>query len=445
MAGEEPMRFKDFIITESTKGPAAWKKYYSKAPVVTLIKNTSKIFNDKGETDSIPKNAEVEIQLVKKYPSKGQVPFKYKGKTYTTHVDNISKPHMDAKTIGKISSLTANSFLKGAPTGTFEWAGEKFPGFFFKSENELQNLVHKNLMSLDVIEQIPSLQQTLEEFFSGDYSEILWGEEVDKKVKKKFGIYFGELLVGLAYLKKAKKLFKGSTENFWPSSKVKYFVIPSSSSTKTIDSLIVLENGLQIPISSKFGVGAAASFIGNVVSLAAQMPFDFKSPVLRSLEKRLEKGMSQRNIVWETVIHDFLNLKLDADKLYKDSMTVVKKKGEPSDDLELLLKKVDKHKWTDKAYSDQIKNTLPDSLSNLFVREITFQIENDKKALDEVLKVLGVKDFYQVSLDEPSWIQENGKTLFKVVSSKTPKVVLDPSKGGNNLERKSGWLSYRLK
>ena len=103
----------------------------------------------------------------------------------------------------------------------------------------------------------------------------------------------GELIIGLCVMNGDKVLT--GTNPF--KDNIKEFIVPSDSSFAGVDSMFLTSKGQYIPISSKSGKGAPASFKENVMPILLQGTISIKSPLLRFMVDIL-KTNSFKNLEW---------------------------------------------------------------------------------------------------------------------------------------------------
>lgn len=348
-----------------------------------------------------------------------------------TTKDRVSIVAKDATPI-RMTGFDARTFTKKARIKNFEYQGESIKCFHFDSAKQIEESV---LVGMDSNESLRELKDSVENFFkTGSFA---WPSTTTKQVTDSIGVYLGEILSGWVALSGNTKHIQGTHPI---KGKVTDFYLPDDPSFSGVDSFIVTTTDV-IGVSSKAGVGAAASYLTNVAEPASKRSSIRNSRstlgTLANLKVPLKKA---KEAIYEWGVNELLKLNIkDPHKLID-----VIEKGETSEDLANVLTGVKKAM---KPYLNdppaKLRNDgLPQTLSACFNYLLAKNIEAD--SLEESLSILGAKSFWQFNLDQKAFF--NGQLKFTAAHSGDVELKIIYKKSPTHmLVARNGWVNYEIK
>lgn len=434
----------------ASTGRAKWVKYFSRGDVETKVQNKSgpiPVYDPTGKskTDSLSNGDDVRVPLAKDYAAKYVVVYKKNGKEKIGTVEEkyIAKPIAKKATA---PNITASDFIeKGKKINDFDYHGDKVVGVTFSSPKQLTDSIMDGMKKIKDIS--PVVAEIFEDYFKGGYKKIEWEASLSEQEINKYGVYLGELLIGLLAL--AKKNNTTFSPNILKTGKVKEFFVPTQSNFAGIDSIIVMDTGEHFPISSKFGVGAKASIFSNLYGKGLEYYNKLKPSVFKDL---IEVGKKNnitapermgKEIVYHYGVRTILGIKSGNSKQdIRDVMSVYKsiKKGEMTDEAILAVQRISIQDELEKLVAEK----LPDSITAFFCRTIASRLNSDKNSIEEMKKILSGKNYWQANLNISKW--KKGEVEFKLANSGNVDLKIIGNKSGvNDIEAKQGLINYELK
>lgn len=447
----------------------AWRKYFKgKGNVDVPVKGTAKLKTTaKGGSDvTIPQGTVITLLEQKtdadylsysENPTgrnpKAWLPVKHKGKTYLCDINLLAK----IKESGKVDlGLQTGNLLAGATIKKLDVFGQTdVECAVFPRASIIADLCVKNLKNNTMLAKMVDFRKSLLNYFEDitDPSTIKWFGSVDTKELAEFK-YLGEICVGLCLMKGKKNSPYMTGDPVFSGASVKNMIYPMSQSFTGVDSIVELRDGTMIPISSKAGKGAAASFFANVFTKVLENPTKYAptGSVLAHLVSA-SKGAGvdanglktkAKKVVYEFGVRKILGVDKrqlsDANTVYEE---FVAKDG------------VNNYSPSVRAvYSllEQKMETLEDqtSLRNLdssttvfFSKTIADMLNNDKKSMNVINTVLGTKGYYQVNLDMKQL--KDGKVRFSVINAGGSDVKIIGTKSSySDITAKQGTVNYIL-
>lgn len=397
------------------------------------------------KVDSIPDGHPITVVVGKEFEKRYFIRYKSGSQQRMGYISdaNTGKPlPSKSKVNSELSRITAGDFIGGGKSVSFKFLDSDIDCKEFTSKEQLIKSISDSMKKVRGVSE--GVQETFETWFKS-LGTFEWESSVSEEEKNKFGVYFGELFIGLLAL--AGKENGHIQPTPWKG-RVKRFLLPTDPSFSGVDSFLEMEDGEIIPISSKFGAGAAASFFSNLLIKGIQyrkkLPDCIYAEIVDSAldigvtAQHLEKKQKGKPILYEYGIRKILDIgKNEIQDTYQVFTDLKLKKQSPEKNL--VLSKIANFKGIDR----KIQDMLEDSTTSFFCRTIADQLMNDKKSMDVMREVLAGKNFWQANLDINQW--SKGKVLFKMVNSGSSKLTIIGNKAAmNDLEAKQGMVSYRL-
>jgi hypothetical protein len=344
----------------------------------------------------------------------------------------LVKPGAKEGQVGNLAGLDARIFSKGGSPGKFAYAGSDVSVQSFTSAKQIEQSILNGIKAAHVLED--DLAETIESFF--ETGKLEWDPVLSPLIINKLGVYVGELLIGWSFFSHHRKwVFENDP---FPQENPKAFHIPNDPSFSGVDSFVELKSGEFISISSKFGVGAKASFFSNLLEKAIKNRTKMKDSVLKKLvEYVASKGIDYKKsqaIVYGYGFEKILRTKVDLDKVWSDV-----KVGKRSADINKAILAIKSSKWT----TDDINKKLPKSISAFFNRTLAAQLNGDEESLNQIVSILSGKDYWQANLNQNLW--QKGTVKFRFTKAGKSKVKLTGNKSAiDDPSSKQGWINYEL-
>ena len=363
---------------------------------------------------------------------------------------NIGKPTQLGDKV--TFNLQTVHMVKGAPEKAYSFMGvEDTPCAVFTSGKQLRTVVWNNLSQKVSEQEYPEFHYSLQQYFKGtDATKISWQKLVPSSAKKEFAKYLGELIVGLSVLENAQNLTGFPS----PGKQVKEFVVPLQDSFPVIDSVLIMKDNTTIPISSKSGQGAAASFFTGIFSNIMKNP-----SLLGSNDSYLKKireyavniGMlgnsklKSKELVYEIGVRDLLKV---PKTMVSDSFSVFqefKKAGHGKYDdpgiqetYNRLVKKMEEQ------HDATAEKSLDVSTTVFFCKNIASSLQNDPESMKIMYNILGGKGYYQANMNLPKL--EKGNIEISFVAAGKAKLLLVGNKSPyTDIDAQNGLVNYVLK
>lgn len=434
------MRFETYL-TEATTGLASWNKHFKGKEVLTTLNKDAFIYDSDGKKtqDKIDVGSTVTVLDIEpeKIGNSLLASIKYNTSIVKIPFNTIAKPITKGAT--EKLRINATNLTHGAKTETVTMFHKTFEAKIFTSSAELATIINSAVNNHKLIPDDIKLILTryLEQ---KSFRTIEWGDSVDDSVMNELGKYLGELVIGLLALNG-----EISISGALGAGDVASFVVPDDPAFSGVDSLFIKKkDGTVVAISSKFGVGAKASFFSNLLPTLVNNKKNVKNKTLSKLIDIVERNSLNptrqgKEILYRFGFENILKMKIDPMKVYTDI-----RKGVDSPEVQQVMDKINRNSWKLEGNEKQIKGKLPMSLTSFFSRSLSYMLNNDKKAIDEMILVLGAKDYWQANLDIAKWKQ--GNIVFKFVRSGTAELTIIGSKAAiGDITGSQGMVNYLLK
>lgn len=315
----------------------------------------------------------------------------------------------------------------------------------FKRPEELEKSI---LDALKINRAVgPHIYDAVNDYFNSQtLDKFEWDKAFRDSDINELGKYLGELIIGLIVLRN-RTAGKFSMDIFNNKS-IKEFIVPDDPSFSGVDSAFVLKDGSLLPISSKLGAGAKASFFTNFLPKVIDKR-DLKNSIIKDIaataksigvtKASLDAKKGAKEITYEYGIRKILGI--DSKKVRNTYQVFLDaKKNKITNELMIVMEAIKKDPNIDK----RVKELLPFSMTSAFSREIARRLNEDKVSLDIVAEVLAGKDFYQANLDINRW--KKGEVYFKLLASGKSNVSFIGSKAAiADIDAKQGLVNYELK
>ena len=428
-----------------------WIKYFSKGPVDTKIKAPANkkvtVYDEKNRSIDLLKDGDpIHVPLAKSYQKRYLIVYD-KNKIGYVPENFVAKPY---KTTGATENLriSSASLIKYGESKKIEYAGEEINVKAFSSADDLVTSIVRSLKeNNNVSERIVEVFENYKS--SGTFDKISWTSEVADTEINELGKYVGELLVGVLILTNKNKLSSAFARSI--NEPIKYFCVPNDPSFAGVDSFIILESGDIVSISNKYGKGAAASFFTNILPKSIRYADYLQDSVLKQIIKsafqatvtplELEQKRKAKKIVYQYGIHNILGLNkiVDTYSIYndiKDNKTLDKMKAETIEVISAIQNYPN--------LNANIKNQLPLSVTAFFCREIVKKLNDDSKSVEQMLKILSGKNFWQANLNNKKW--KDGDIEYSFINSGDCSIKIISSKSAiGSLTADQGLINYEIK
>lgn len=377
-------------------------------------------------------------------------PESYEGRYHVKEIGYISdrntgKPLKDKSMNAELNRITANDFIKGGGrTVKFSFAGKEVKCKEYTSVDQLSRSIISGMRNTKGVTN--PVMKTFEGWLrEKQYGSFTWHAGVTPEEKNKFGVYFGELFVGLMAL-------SGKLNTISPKilkEKAARFLVPDDPIFSGVDSFLEMGDGEIIPISNKYGEGAAASFFVNILPKGIDNLNKLPKCVFSEIAKtataigvtsaQLEKRQYAKDVVYEFGVRNVLGIPKskikDSYKVYNDI-----KANKESKERAMVAAAISD--YGDKE--PQIDEYLDDSTTAFFSRRISDMLNEDKKSIEVMKEILCGKNFYQLNLDMTSW--RKGIIKYRAVKSGEASLdIIGRKSAMNDVEAKQGLINYILK
>lgn len=291
---------------------------------------------------------------------------------------------------------------------------------------------------------------------------------IDDSHIDELGIYFGEVLVGILAFKNQLKNVTAPSDML--STDLRMFAIPTDPAFKLVDSVLMYKDNTTVSVSSKYGAGAAASFMTNVLPYGMKYYKTYDDCFFKKMCKTAtgmgftseqvggDRFAKSKNIMMEVGIRDILGLKTSTVKNTNHSVYHSIKKiatgkdvtPKENQELDEVIGAVEEYFEKRKGFSGgssvitTIRDNYPVSIPTFFNYTVSHHLENDSKSKTYVENIIGGKSFYQANLDKSLW--RKGEILIKMVYPKSAKLkILGSMSSAVDYTTKHGMINYELK
>lgn len=334
-----------------------------------------------------------------------------------------------------IASIDTRLFTKDGADAKFQFEDRLVSCKVFSSKKSIETSIVSGLKSSIMLGE--SYSDALESFFES--GKIAWDPSTPLPILNKLGVYLGELLVGWVLLSHNNtKYFLNNPFIGTPSK----FYIPTDPAFSGVDSFIEMSNGTFYAISSKYGVGAKASFFTNLfdkgVKNHTKLSYSEFSKMAKYAASNNIKYDKSREFVYSYGIHNILNIPKskipNANKVYDDIRS-----NRKTPEVQLVSDTI--KKLTNDA---KIINTLPNSISAFFTRTIADKLNSDYNSITQIKEILSGKDYWQANLNIAEWTKGNVK--FKFINSGESELKIIGNKSSiEDFTARQGWINYELR
>ncbi len=354
----------------------------------------------------------------------------------------IAKPGAKEGVSGSLGQLDARKFSGTAKNrnGGFSYHGVSVASVEFTSAKQIEAGIIKGCRETPFLGE--SVAEVFEDFF--ETGKITWPAGFPIAVINKLGVYLGELLIGWVYLKGRQGRHIEGPDPF--KGKAKTFIMPTDPAFSGVDSFLEMDNGKYYAISSKAGIGAAASFFSNLMKAGmmryAKLP---KSPFRDMCELAVQNNLQYkdaRSLVYLYGVRHLLEIgptKLkDPNKAYEQLKA--KKLGPEAKMVVMGVRFYPKLKQEFPAIIEK----LPWSVSAFFTRYIAKDMNEHKVARETIAEILAGKDYWQANLNLREWLK--GSLKFSILRSGKASVTVRGDKAAlGDISASQGWVNYILK
>lgn len=316
----------------------------------------------------------------------------------------------------------------------------------FTSSDQLMNsIVH----GLENNWRVPKeLTECFVDYASSGYKKIRWDPDLRDSDINEAGKYIGEVLPGILAFEN-KECFEDHFLEEIPNE----FHIPIESQFSGVDSFFSSHSGI-VPVSSKFGPGAKASFFSNILPEGIRR-YDLDSGLrnqsvfTRIIEAAKRSGISEddvkarrgsKEVLYEYGITEICGIRSNckSSDIFLSLRSNVLEGKRLSGDAKEVVDKVSE------IAMDPIKSSLPESTTSFFSRETARRLNEDPVSIAQMKEIIAGKDYVQLHLDMTKW--RKGDVYFKVKRSSECDLKIVGNKGiMNDIDARHGTLSYELR
>lgn len=441
-------------------GKQAWEKYFKGLEVKTTVKANSKSSANTNhlKVGSVKKKLDhgTPITVFGGDEYKAQLGVRLDDGTYGfLPLTSIQKP-----TEQKVKyNIEAHKLIQLGKKEKRMYNGVEYDFRVFKKPEELAKSILHGLQHEPSVPEY--ITEQMFEFFmeniEGDVSKINWNGNIQGGDKTEIGKYIGELLPGFLILSKKTSAF--SQKDFIYTTALPEYIVPEDPSFSGVDSIFDYRNvqsgGGISPISSKYGVGAKASFWSNIMPEVLKYPEKFSKLPKDSTIKRLisiasnysNVERSGRSIVFEYGMKYFLgDLVHDPTDIYKkiSSTTVDPDVASVSRAAKIKIQSLNSNVYKETCAPVLLKNLKGGkSLTSIFSRAIADELNADDKTVMIIKELVSGKNFFQLNLDESKF--KKGQIYFNVKRSSAVEITFTGSKAAtNDPAAKQGTVNYLL-
>jgi hypothetical protein len=432
----------------ATKGAEKWTKYFKGQQVETVLKaapgESIPVYDGNGKVFTKLRDGD-KVTVIKMvgYESKYHIAFQQSAKQVLGYVSEkyVAKPSKKTHSV-QLSGASATTFSKFGKKTTIPYMDSQMKVIAFTSPQQLENSI---IAGLEYVEKDKdSAQLAFLEFFHNGYTNIPWNSEVSDSERDRYGVYVGELLIGLFYLSGVAARYMAPIPD---SRQAVAFYIPDDPTFSGIDSIIQFSDGTYLPISNKFGKGAKASIFSNVMAKGLTTYGKMAPSVFRDLciaaqqagvtAKDLAAKRGSMPIVYEYGLRYVLGI-----NYIHDPMTVyyALKSGNMTEDALSVITAI---KHSPLAEEEVIRN-LPHSVTAFFCRTIANKLNGDGAALAQMTEILSGKEFWQANLNTAKW--DKGQVHFRMTSTSEMKLKIIGNKAVmSDISARQGTINYEIK
>ena len=422
-----------------------WQKYFSSGPVDTKIKSTGNVsvYDESGKAiDSLENGTLIHVPASTFYNKRYLIVYEKGGNQLTGYVpqENVAKP-FQTKGATENLGVRAETLILGGNITTLNYHDKNIEVRAFSSADKLATSIITGLKNNKNVSS--QIVEVFKDYF--DKGIVIWDGVSDTEINE-LGKYVGEVLIGYLALKNTTDSF---SKVFYPS-RIKTFMVPTDPSFSGIDSFLITNKDVIVPISSKFGRGALASFFSNLLPKAlnsSKVPAGELANIVSAASKAkisadtLEKKRGSKEVLYTHGINNILGIDIkEPISVYND----IVKNGKNIKNLNQETLKVINAIQAFKNVDNKITSALPFSVTSFFSRETAKRLNNDKVSKDYMLEILASKNFWQANLDITKW--KTGTIYFQMIDSGKSSIVVSGGKAAiGDITASQGMLNYEVK
>ena len=433
----------------ASSGKEKWANYFSTGNVLTLSKSVggksaSLHSLDGRKITQLDEGTEIVVKKSESYL--GHYIVQVKGTRVVGILTDaaVGKPK-HKKNSSEDLKLPGTLIKYGIPhSGTYNV--DSFSGMKFNSAIELQRSVIKGLEQNSRVSS--EIVDVIVKYFKGDLKTIKWGVEVTDSEQNQLGKYLGELIIGLIFLRNENSRGSSVFSKEFLTEPAKSFIVPTSIHFP-VDSFIHSTKGTIVPISSKFGAGAKASFFTHIAAKAMDAEHyrhikncEFKRIIATFKEYSIDPTKDTKRALYTYGIYKILNIGYNNAPNPIEIYTGVKNNNwvKGIDD---VIDTIKGNSW-DVLGEDQIKNSLPYSITSFFNRIIAKRLNEDRTSIDEMTRIISGKNFWQANLNIVKW--KKGELKYDMVHSSDNKMTIVGDKAAiGDIRSGQGMLNFEIK
>ena len=444
----------------SSSGKEAWEKYFKGSDIKTTVKKSGSLLNSKTYSSivSLTEGDEIEVLNQDSYTTYQRGASKYVRVVSGSKIGlfpftSVAKPL--AKKPGKETvprlNILAEDFIGEGKNDKVNLSSGLEPVKVISSITQIKDGVLDGLSTK--ARNYPVVIEQFKKYFdSGDYTKIDLTDISDTHVNE-LGTYFGEILIGLIVLSGQTSVLH---PNIFVGKRVKDMLVPTDPAFLGVDSFIRTTDNKLFPISSKYGVGAKASFFGNLLPKGLKLYNNIRvgnsafSRIAKSAKginitaQKLESKMGSKEVLYEYGIRDILGLSRSEVQRPYGVFTKLKT-GVNDSETQAVLDAIENYSGSVEGTNimTKIKDNLPNSATSFFSRAISSQLNEDTKSITQMKEILAGKNFYQANLQINHW--QKGNVNFRLINTGDIELKIIGSKASvTDINAKQGMINYEL-
>jgi len=349
-------------------------------------------------------------------------------------------------------NLQSVHMVKGAPQQSMNLMGfQNVPCAVFTDAALLRKTMLNNFKTKVSETQFPEFYYSVEQYLlKDDASKVTWQKLVPASAKAEFGKYLGELLIGISVMEKASNI---TGTNPFMGKRIKQFAVPLDDAFPTIDSFFITTTHEYIPISSKAGAGAAASFFTGIFSTIMKNPSvlgNGNSYLKTIYNHAIDMGMKtdasvkSKQLVYEIGVRKILGI---SETVISDTYEVYEEFKKPGHGkytnvgvqqvYNKLVEKIKQEKDT------TAERSIDASATVFFCKLIARNLSDDTASMNIMKNILGGKNYFQANLNTTKL--DKGEISFNIVKSGESVLELTGTKSPyTDITAANGLINYKL-
>lgn len=349
-------------------------------------------------------------------------------------------------------NLQSVHMVQGATQQSMNLMGfENVPCAVFTDAASLRKVMLNNFKTKVSDTQFPEFYYSVEQYLLGDdASKITWQTLVPASAKAEFGKYLGELLIGISVMENANNI---TGTNPFTGKRIKQFIVPLVDSFPTIDSFFITTTNEYIPISSKAGRGAAASFFTGIFSTIMKNPsvMGTGKSYLKNIYNhatamgmRTDASVKSKQLVYEIGVREILGIPKtvisNTYKVYEEFKKAGHGKYNDAGVQQAYNKLVEKIKQEGDTTAER---NIDASATVFFCKLIASNLSADVASMNIMKNILGGKDYFQANLNTSK--MDKGELSFNIVKSGEAVLELTGIKSPySDITAANGLINYKL-